>query len=96
MSEKCLKIDNHLECYAHENQLLAEHFLQTYFFDSFRYDVPKNKKQKVVELIISPKCNLGCKYCYIHRHKKEIFDENIFDEDLTIKNLKLFLQWIEK
>ena len=96
MSEKCIKIDNHLECYAHENQLLAEHFLQTYFFDSFRYDAPKSKRQKVVELIISPKCNLGCKYCYIHRHKKEIFDENIFDEDLTIKNLKLFLQWTEK
>lgn len=96
MAEKCIKADTSVERYALENQKLADHFLQTYFFNAFHKDGVKEREHKTVELIISPKCNLGCKYCYIHRHKKEIFDEGIFDEDLTIKNLKLFLQWIEK
>ena len=95
MSEKCIKNNTGMEQYNLENQQLAEHFLQTFFYDSFHKD-HVGETRKAIEFIVSPKCNLGCKYCYIHRHRKEIFDENIFDEELTLKNLHLMLEWMEK
>jgi len=73
---------------------LADNFLETYFFSNFKYSHTASKKS--LELIISPKCNLGCKYCYIHKHKKHIFNEDIFNEELTLKNLTLILKWLEK
>lgn len=52
--------------------------------------------RRSLELIISPRCNLGCKYCYIHKYRKDIFGEDCFNEENTIKNLKLILKWLEK
>lgn len=49
---------------------------------------------KNIELIISPKCNLGCKYCYVHRFRNEIFEPGCFEEESTITNLKLILEWL--
>lgn len=94
MSEKCIST-NINTMYEQENQMLADDFLQTYFFNSFHKSV-KGPSKKDLELIISPKCNLGCRYCYIHKHRKDIFDENIFNEEITLKNLKLVLSWMEK
>ena len=93
--ENCIINTSGLEQYTQENQQLADAFLQTYFYDNWHKSVPHNEK-KALELIISPKCNLGCKYCYVHRYRKYIFDESIFDEELTIKHLKLVLKWLEK
>lgn len=56
----------------------------------------KNTYQRGVELIISPKCNLGCTYCYLHKNRKEIFGEECFNEEKTISNLKLILKWLAK
>lgn len=92
--ENCIINTTGLEAYQYENQKLADNFLETYFFSNFKYSHTASKKS--LELIISPKCNLGCKYCYIHKHKKHIFNEDIFNEELTLKNLTLILKWLEK
>lgn len=93
--ENCIINTTGIDAYNYENQKLAEDFLEQYFFTSFR-DNNSSLVKKTLELIISPKCNLGCRYCYIHKHKKQIFDENIFDEDKTLYNLDLILKWLEK
>lgn len=92
--ENCIVNTSGMDAYYHENQLLADSFLNTYFFKSFHKSIPHPKRS--LELIVSPKCNLGCKYCYVHKYRKQIFDENIFDEDCTIINLKRILKWMEK
>lgn len=82
--------------YEYENQALADFVMQKYFYDDFSINTPRDKKMRNIELIVSPRCNLGCKYCYIHRHRKEIFSEDCFNEEKTISNLKLFLKWMRK
>lgn len=84
-----------IDAYNQENQELADWFLQEYFYKYFSVDTPRpDKMGRNIELIISPKCNLGCKYCYVHRHRDKIFDDGCWDEERTIVNLKKILQWL--
>ena len=93
--ENCNVNQSGIEQYQAENQAVSEYVLQKYFFDDFKVEA-KNEFGKNMEIIVSPRCNLGCKYCYVHRYRKEIFDESVFDEKLTIDHLKLLLKWLEK
>lgn len=84
-----------MDAYMQENQELADWFMQEYFYKYFHESTPReNKVGRNIELIISPKCNLGCKYCYVHRYRDKIFDDNCWDEERTIINLKKILNWL--
>lgn len=93
--ENCIVNTTGKEAFERQNQQLADDFLQNYFYKRWHKDYTELDKPEL-ELIISPKCNLGCKYCYIHKHRKDIFDKDIFNEELTLKNLTLVLKWLEK
>ena len=85
-----------MDQYKKENQELADFFLENYFYKYFRATGNQDDIGRNIELIISPKCNLGCKYCYVHRYRDKIFDDNCFNEEDTVKNLHLIMQWMEK
>lgn len=91
--ENCNVNTDNLSLYDQQNQEVADFVLQQYFFNDWKKG-SENKYNKGLELIISPRCNLGCKYCYIHRCRKDIFDENIYDEEATITNLDKVLKWL--
>ena len=93
--ENCNVNQDGLSLYEAENQAVAEQIMEEYFLKHFKPGA-ENIYGKNVELIVSPRCNLGCKYCYLHRYRKDIFGEECFNEELTLKNLKLFLKWLEK
>lgn len=95
MAEQCNVNDTNLNQYQRENQQLADHFLETYFFSRWKKPLSERDDYKTsIELIISPECNLGCKYCYLHRYRKDIFPASCFDHDLTIQNLHKILNWL--
>lgn len=95
--EHCNVNQSGLTKYQEENQALGDFILNEYYFKYFHKSVSSEDKYgRNVELIISPKCNLGCKYCYLHRHRKDIFNDSCWDEEQTIVNLKLILQWLAK
>lgn len=91
--ENCNVNDTGMEAYQKENQEVGEFVLQKYFLDQFHANA-KNPYGLNIELIVSPRCNLGCKYCYVHRYRNEIFNEDVFDAEKTITNLKKFLEWM--
>lgn len=93
MAEHCNVNDTGLSQYQQENKELGAWVIEKYFYDDFSIDTPRDQKMKNIELIISPRCNLGCRYCYLHRHRKKIFSEDCFNEERTIENLKTILQW---
>ena len=90
------------QIYEQENQALADYFMEEYFYKIFRTPKPEKdsttriKNPRYLELIISPKCNLGCNYCYIHHHKKDIFNECLFNAESTLKNVQLVMEWMDK
>lgn len=78
--------------YDLENDILFNNFLEDYFYKDFR-----NSEDRIeLELIISPICNLGCKYCYLHKYYNESFPQEMFDEEATKANLVKILKWIDK
>ena len=78
--------------YELENDILFNNFLEDYFYKDFRNGATRPE----LELIISPVCNLGCKYCYLHKYYSESFPKSMFDEEKTKENLKKILAWIDK
>lgn len=74
--------------FEQENDLLFNHFLEHHFYDAFR------KGERTLELIISPRCNTGCKYCYINKYRKKAFPACIYDNSDVIGNLKKILNWM--
>ena len=98
MAEQCNVNTSSMSTYQLENQQLAEHFMENYFYKNFRLDKCERQQDILkysIELIISPECNLGCKYCYVHKHRKEIFPASCFDREKTIVNLKKILKWMD-
>ena len=72
------------------SSLITNEFIDKYFFESFK------KGEKSLELIVSPKCNLACKYCYIKDYSHKTYPEQLYDDTITLANIKLILNWLKK
>lgn len=70
------------------NNDAAHIFYEKSFFNEWK------NRQGSIELIISPKCNLACKYCYVKDFYHQTFSEEIFNTEKTLKNLQLILDWL--
>ena len=76
--------------FKEENNILFNKFLEDYFYKDFKNCV------KELELIISPKCNLKCKYCYLNKYYGKVFPEDTFNEEHILENLDKIFNWIEE
>lgn len=75
-----------------EDNILYNNFLEDYFYKDFK----KDGNNCFVELIISPYCNLKCKYCYINKFQNKLFPKDIYNEENILINLEYFLSWLDK
>lgn len=50
-----------------------------------------NDQSFLLELYITPTCNKHCEYCYLQKHRKEIYPPEINNFDTIKKNLKILL-----
>lgn len=71
-------------------------FINSYWINNFKHSTSPSSQEKSIELIISPKCNLACKYCYINRYHDKIFNDDLFCEQDTLNNLQSILNWLKK
>lgn len=46
-----------------------------------------------IEIIISPACNLRCKYCYFQKHQKDLYPDNLIDNKLILENCLKIARW---
>lgn len=72
------------------NDYTFEHFLNSYFYKDWLRDNPDNH----LEIIFSPKCNLKCEYCYMHKYSSTTFPSHMFDAEISIKNSIKILDWL--
>lgn len=54
---------------------------------------PYNEQKMNVEFCITPECNQQCEYCYLQKHKDELYPLETRNKDTIIKNLKILLQY---
>lgn len=74
------------------NDYTFGHFLNSYFYNDWQKEFPRN----TLEIIFSPKCNLKCEYCYIHKYSSKTFPNHIFDAKKSIENAVKILDWMGK
>lgn len=77
------------------NKELLNFFLNDYYFRYWKGNY-NTKIIKSVELIISPSCNLGCEYCYIHANRGKLFPKGSYNMDTVYNNAEMFIDWIIK
>ena len=79
--------------YKKENDILAESILQNNFFNVWSGGIDNANFSKI-EIELTTTCNLGCKYCYIHRYGDSLYPKSIRDRQTILKNLKILLNWL--
>lgn len=75
--------------YKEENNRLFNDFLSRYFWEPFR------RGEQSIELIISPRCNLMCSYCYLCKHHNELYPESLYDDANIINNISRIVKWMD-
>lgn len=77
------------QLFYEENNKLYNDFLDNFFFNKFR----TNSEGKQIELILLPKCNLCCKYCYVNKYYDDIYVN--YDFKKSKENLLKILNFYE-
>lgn len=75
--------------YKEENEKLFNDIIDTFFLEKFK----KSSFERHLEIILSPKCNLKCKYCYVNRYYDKIFNFKDGDQNKILNNLQVVLDW---
>ena len=76
-----------------ENNVAANYFLKEYFYKNFD---STNGVNNSIEVIFSPKCNLQCSYCYLHKYYQETFPTDMFNVEKSLANMEIVLEWMKK
>ncbi len=83
--------------FQEENNALMEGFFERTFYRGFKD--PGNERfinYRSLEIILNYKCNLGCKYCYVHKFGDELYPLEYQDEETILKSLGVLLRWIKE
>ena len=86
-----------LSAYQKENDGMINSFLGRTFFEAWKH--PEDDRLlnfQSLELILNYKCDLGCKYCYVHRFGDELYPPEIQDSQTILSNAELVLDWLAR
>lgn len=87
-------LKNSLEEFQKENDELLLSFLSKTFYRGFR-DPDKYPNYSTVEIYLDPACNLKCKYCYLNRFGKDLYNvPNVTPETLK-NNARIAIKFLE-
>lgn len=62
--------------------------------DIIKNDLKVNDYFMSLELYITPECNQACKYCYLIKHKNEIYPKELQDHEQILKNIDDLLNYL--
>lgn len=77
--------------YHESNTEVLKSMFNRIFFNDFKNFYSKQKNG--IELILTPECDLGCKYCYLNKHGNELYPKEIRNTDTILNNLETFIDW---
>lgn len=83
-----------IDDYQALNDNVFQNFLNNYFFKAWKEN--QSAAYEGLEIIFSPKCNLKCSYCYVHRNNKGIYNEEWFEPEQALNNVTEILKWLGK
>lgn len=81
-----------LQNFKQENNELANSLLRSTFLSSYKNH--ENENFTKFEIILTPVCDLACKYCYLVRYGNKLYPEEIRNREEIITNVSLLLDWL--
>ncbi len=84
--------------FKEQNDELMTAFYERTFYKGFRDpDDEKYQNFRSLELIMTYKCNLSCKYCYVNRFGEELYPPELYEDDeVVFRNLRLVVAWLKE
>ena len=73
--------------YKEENERGFNAFYQKYWLKQI------SEGKKDIEIIVSPECNLKCKYCYFQKHQKDLYPDILINDKLILENCLKIARW---
>lgn len=77
-----------------ENTEVINQFFERTFFARWGGDENVNSNFKRVEIILTPECNLACRYCYINKYGKDLYKECVREKEDILNNLDMLMDWL--
>jgi len=75
--------------YQSQSDEIITNYINTRFIRAWRGEVfHGNENYNGLELIVDPKCNLACKYCYYDKYYKDYFPKGTSDRETILANAK--------
>ena len=62
------------------------------FYENYYYPLMKRGGPLEVEFIVSPKCNLACKYCYVNKFYHKTYPDEIYNPTIVRQNIMKVLK----
>lgn len=81
--------------YQKENDKLVENFIEESFFKNMEREEGLQNWNNL-EIYLKQRCNLGCKYCYLHRYGKELYPPEIEEDEKILKNVEILMDYLGK
>ena len=83
--------------FQEENDALIGSFLERTFYRGFKE--PQDEKfinYRSLEIVLNYKCNLGCKYCYVHKFGDDLYPPEYQDDETILRSLGILLRWMKE
>lgn len=82
--------------FQNENNEILKYILEDKFFSKFTKEKENFQKREglMIELFVTSVCNQKCEYCYLAKHKNQLYPKEIRDQDAILKNEEIFLQYL--
>lgn len=75
--------------------ILFKNIVQSWLFDDINFSEARKMNKSAVEFIITPDCTKKCSYCYLQKHKEELYPSYIVDNYMIIYNMKKILNYLK-
>lgn len=82
--------------YRDENTILLNNSFDRMFFKNWHYTNKDRGNFKSLELDVTYKCDLACKYCYVARYDDILYPKELRNNDRILKNTRALINWLIK
>lgn len=78
--------------YQEQNNEVVRYMVDEFFTKNWKPE--GNKNFGYLEIYITPTCNLGCKYCYVHHFGHKTYPKHMRDDETIFKNTEKIIDWL--
>ena len=79
-----------------EEKDIALQYMMDKIFKIYKLSEKDSRNQDLfsLELYVTPDCNQNCSYCYLCKHKDDLYPKELRKPEIILKNIKILLDYL--